>query len=278
MEDRARLWVESLVGPVGATPITAGTTGQVFALDAAGGPLVLKLYRPDPEEPDSARREETILDVLRDTLMPVPRVVAMDRDGSQAGWPALLMTRLAGRKRIKPRRADPWLKQMAALAARIHELEIDERSVPRYGLWGLSDPLDTPAWWRDKGAWRAAVELFRGPMPDGEPWRFIHRDFHPGNVLWQRGHVSAVVDWLHGCWGPPSADLGHCRLNLWIDNGPTAAQRFLDAYRMRKPDAPPYNRYWDIADALSWNLDQKRDGTHRARRWESFITSAVKAL
>jgi len=156
--------------------------------------------------------------------------------------------------------------------ARIHALPLDPELLPRYRLWGLNDPLDKPPWWRDAGAWCAAVELFRGPMPE-EPWCFIHRDFHPGNVLWQNGRVSGVVDWLHGCWGPPSADVAHCRLNLWLDNGPAAAQRFLAMC-----GASDYDHYWDVADAMSWHIDQKRDGERRARHWESFITDAVNSV
>jgi aminoglycoside phosphotransferase (APT) family kinase protein len=269
--DQSLAWAESVVGPLRATPIAAGTTGIVLRLDAAGGECVLKLYCPDPEEPDCAWREQRILDLLRETVMPVPRVLAIDRDGSSAGWPAVLMTRVAGRKRIRPRETGPWLKELASLAARIHALPFDSELLPRYRLWGLNDPLEKPRWWRDAGAWRAAVELFRGPMPQ-ENRCFIHRDFHPGNVLWQGGHVSGVVDWLHGCWGPPSADLGHCRLNLWLDNGPAAARQFLDLY-----GASDYDHYWDIADAMTWHVDPKRDGERHARRWESFITAAIKS-
>lgn len=248
----------------------------MFALDAAGGQLVLKLYRPDPEEPDSAWREQRILDLLRETLLPVPRVLAIDRDGSRAGWPALLMTRMRGRKRMHPRAHERWLHQLAALAARIHDLAVDEPDLPRYRLWGFEDDLGRPGWWRDGGAWRAAVEVFHGPMPE-ETWCFIHRDFHPGNVLWQGDIVSGVVDWLHGCWGPPSADVGHCRLNLWLDNGPMSAQRFLDEYRKLRPGPPAYDRYWDVAAAMSWHLDPERDGERFAGRWESFITAAVSS-
>ena len=53
----------------------------------------------------------------------------------------------------------------------------------------------------------------------------MHRDFHPGNVLWRRGMVTGVVDWQAACTGPAVADVAHCRVNL-LTFGPDAAARF----------------------------------------------------
>jgi len=262
--------------------MAGATTGIMFAVGALDGhgrelELVLKLYRPDRTQPDSAWREARILDLLVGSGLPVPRAVALDRDGSGAGWPALLMTRVAGRVRNPRRDLGPWLRELAAVAARIHALPIAEADLPRYGLWGLEHPPAVPGWWSDPAVWEKAVQVFRGPMPD-EPWCFIHRDLNPGNLLWRGSRVVGIVDWLHGCWGPPSADFAHCRINLWLRHGPPAAQGLLDACRAVQLDLPPYNRYWDIADAMSWKVDPKKDGEGFARRYESFVTAAVSAL
>ncbi|HKV87832.1 MAG TPA: aminoglycoside phosphotransferase family protein [Candidatus Dormibacteraeota bacterium] len=283
MDRRALDWARSALGPdlevLVTSPLTGGTTGSVMAIEAGDGRrrrhrFVLKLYRPDPSEPDSAWREAHILEQLAPTDLPVPRIVAMDRDGAHAGCPALLMTRLGGRILKRPRGLSSWLEAMACLALRIHRLPIPQASLPRYEVWGLDEPLEVPWWWRSPEVWRAAVEIFRGPIPD-EPPCFIHRDLHAANVLWSGSSLSGVVDWLHGCWGPASADLAHCRLNLWLDTSPAAAQVFLDGYRRLDRDMGPYNHFWDIADALSWHVDPRRDGWRFARRWELFIATAV---
>ena len=262
--------------------LTGGITGRVTAVDMVdtGGHqhrLVLKLYRPDPDEPDSARREAHVLMLLAASDLPVPRVIAVDPEGVECGWPALLMTRMPGRRRQRPRELAPWLRELARLAARIHALPIPSLELARYQPWGLEDPLPMPRWWSDPEVWRTAVEVAKGQPPD-EPHAFIHRDFHPGNVLWSGPRPSAIVDWLHGCWGPPSVDLAHCRLNLWLDNGPDAALDLLRAWRSHRPDFPGLHPYWDIVDAVSWIPDPKRDGVTRARRYESFIVAAVRSL
>jgi len=51
----------------------------------------------------------------------------------------------------------------------------------------------------------------------------LHRDFHPGNVLWQRGRVSCVVDGQAA--SPAMADVAHCRVNL-LTLGSGAPERF----------------------------------------------------
>lgn len=255
-------------------------TGTVIACDAPDHParrLVLKLYRPDPTEPDSAGREARILELLAPSGLSVPSVVAMDREGTDTVWPALLMTRMPGRRRFRPRELRPWLEGLARLAARIHSTPLPLAALPRYQTWGLEEPLELPAWWRDAAVWSTAVEVFRGPMPE-EPLTFIHRDFHPGNVLWKGTRPSGIVDWLHGCRGPVVVDVVHCKLNLWRDNGRAVAEAWVDAYRGANPEAPPFHPYWDIADALSWVPDPAVDGEKVARRHEAFITEAVERL
>jgi aminoglycoside phosphotransferase (APT) family kinase protein len=62
--------------------------------------------------------------------------------------------------------------------------------------------------------WERAFEIFHSPVPAFRPV-FIHRDFHPGNVLWQRSAVSGIVDWQAASIGAASVDVAHCRGNLF---------------------------------------------------------------
>jgi aminoglycoside phosphotransferase (APT) family kinase protein len=279
-------WAASAVGPgaqvASSSLLAGGSTGSVTALvveDRAGRRrrLVLKLYRPDPTEPDSAWREAHILDLLSSSDLEVPRVLAIDRDGSQCGWPAVLMTRMPGRLREHPRDLRPYLHDLALLASRIHAVGVRREDLPDYRPWGVDEERRLPEWWTRPDIWSRAVKVFRGPAPR-ERHTFIHRDYHSANVLWVGRRPSAVVDWLHGCWGPPAVDLAHCRINLWLLLGPQAADGLVAAYRELRPGHPPHHPYWDIVDALSWVPDPAVDGMKRARRFESFVTAAVSRL
>jgi aminoglycoside/choline kinase family phosphotransferase len=78
---------------------------------------------------------------------------------------------------------------------------------------------------------------------------FLHRDFHPTNVLFRRGRVSGVVDWVNACRGPAGVDVAHCRVNLVLLSGPDVADRFLDAYRRAAPGYE-HDPLYDVAALL----------------------------
>ncbi|MFI5283013.1 MAG: phosphotransferase family protein [Candidatus Dormibacterales bacterium] len=265
-----------------AHPLHGGITGIVAAVDLRNSTgkrrrLVLKLYRPEPQEPDSAWREAHVLQLLGQSELPVPRVVAIDRDGSETEWPALLMVRMPGRRRMQPKDPMPWLLGLASLARGIHEEPIQPQLLPSYRPWGLDGSLLQPPWWTDGDVWQRAVEIVRSPAP-AEPKTFIHRDYYAGNVLWSGARASAIVDWLHGCWGPASVDVAHCRLNLWLDHGPHFADVWLDAYKQIRPAAEPHHPYWDLVDAMGWVIDPACHGWRRARRHQEFVSAAVARL
>ena len=89
--------------------------------------------------------------------------------------------------------------------------------------------------------WERAIALAHAPPPD-LPERFIHRDFHPGNTLWEGAELTGVVDWTTGSRGPAAVDLGHLRWNLALDYG----QRVADAVLPH----PEHHPYYDVVTAL----------------------------
>jgi aminoglycoside phosphotransferase (APT) family kinase protein len=187
---------------------------------------VLRRYvRPDvnKEEPDSAAREERTLRFAQTLDLPTPRFLAADHTGTRAAVPAVLMSSLPGRVEWSPADSDRWLRRLAALLPPIHA------GTPPPGLIRPFAPYaqeryDPPGWARRPAMWERAVEIFHDPAPAG-PEVFIHRDFHPGNVLWRRGAVTGVVDWQSAGIGPSSVDVGHCRGNL-LPYGRDVVDRF----------------------------------------------------
>src|SRR5207302_9854607 len=120
-------------------------------------------------------------------------VVAVDRPGERAGAPSLLMTRLPGRPVKQPTDQAPWIRDQAALLPSIHDLDVAGSGLQAYLPYAVDRPAVPPPWTRWPAVWERAIEVFKGPAPE-PPRCFIHRDFHPGNVLWHQGRVSGVVD------------------------------------------------------------------------------------
>ena len=103
----------------------------------------------------------------------------------------------------------------------------------------------------------------------------LHRDFHPGNVLWRRGAVCGLVNWVGACTGPAVADVAHCRVNLLIV-GADAAGRFT---AMRQSAAGTAYHPWADVVTIIGLLDSLRDDWG-SERWlvEDMLARAVAEL
>jgi Ser/Thr protein kinase RdoA (MazF antagonist) len=122
------------------------------------------------------------------------------------------MSRLPGRVEWWPPDTGRWLRRLAELLPRIHAAPLPASGTLRRFAPHTQDSYQPPGWTRQPRLWERAAEISHGPAPD-LPAVLVHRDFHPGNVLWQRGAVTGVVDWQAACTGPAVADIGHCRIN-----------------------------------------------------------------
>ncbi|HEX8897186.1 MAG TPA: aminoglycoside phosphotransferase family protein, partial [Chthoniobacterales bacterium] len=109
--------------------------------------------------------------------------------------------------------------------------------------------LEVPRWSQEPNAWRKAIEVVNSPSPATRE-TFIHRDFHPGNIVWVDQKVSGVVDWVNACRGPAGIDVAWCRHNLANLYSVEMADEFLDAYVNAAGAGFKYNPYWDLMSVV----------------------------
>lgn len=249
-------------------PLRGGGASAVHLLrvERGGGPVervVLRRYvRPElnEEEPEIAEREARALEFVADVdLGPgvsTPRLLALDATGVDAGVPALLMSRLPGRVEWAPPDMERWLDRLAGLLPDIHDAPLPPAGLIRPYAPYRQESYEPPGWARWPSIWARAIEWFHRPTPDGAgPNVFIHRDFHPGNVLWRRGRVTGVVDWASASVGPACVDVGHCRGNLF-QYGLEVADRF--TARWERLTGASYHPWADVATIIG-SLDELRD-------------------
>jgi Ser/Thr protein kinase RdoA (MazF antagonist) len=173
----------------------------------------------------------------------VPEVVAADLTGSDVGdgIPVVLMSHLPGQPL-----ADPDPMRLATTAAAIHA--IDGRALGHeYYRWFDDDMAKPPPLSTRPELWERAIDLWRVAMPTFTPV-LIHRDFHPGNVLWRHRVMTGIVDWANACTGPAGCDVATCRANLVGWAGPPAAEAFVAAYESITGAA--LHPYWQMANLL----------------------------
>jgi aminoglycoside phosphotransferase (APT) family kinase protein len=216
--------------------------------------LVLRRWaRPEwrTEDPDfTVEREAGALELLDDTPVPAPVVVAADPEAAICDAPALLLTRLPGRPPGLPRDVDAFLSQLAEALAQIQAVDSRAReAIPAYRNYYHPSSANPPPWSRRPELWGRAIELASQPPPNRRSC-FIHRDYHPENTLWSRERLTGVVDWTSASWGPAAVDTAHMRWNLAVSYGVDVAEEFLRRHRSLASEEFDDQRYWDVVTVL----------------------------
>ncbi len=165
------------------------------------------------------------------------------------------------------------VEQLGERLAQLHALPASlGDGLPPYEPYERRDTLAVPAWSERPEIWRAVIDELAHEPAIAEP-RLIHRDLHPGNVLWDGETITGIVDWATGCAGPAAIDLARPRLNLARDLGPPWPDRLLEAYRRAAGGVPDDQRWWDLRDAAEFigvDVDEEPETPMDAERWDRF--------
>ncbi|MGY0064817.1 phosphotransferase family protein [Streptomyces sp. LZ34] len=259
--------------------------------------LVLRTFVNTEQAEDWLNREAGALTLLTGTGVSAPGLVAVDPTAAHCEYPSLLMTHLAGRTVLDDEGLETRVPLLARQLVAIHALRPAER--PReYVALTTADTVVTPTG-ADAAAWAAAIDVIRKPAPpyDG---RFLHRDFQPGNVLFDvplprpaGARITGVVDWAATSWGPPDLDVAHCSTNLALLHGPAWGLRFAEAYEEAGgvlAAAASERLYWRVRDGLAfseevqlvsqpWREAGRTELTTRAveERLDAYVTALMDA-
>ncbi|MFJ9584686.1 alpha/beta fold hydrolase [Streptomyces acidicola] len=262
---RPKAQVAPLQGPSSGTP-RARTEQRGNApvlprtrLDDGSGLVLRSFVRPffRRHAPGLLAREASVLTLLAPyDGIPVPELRAVDATAEHADHPSLLMSLLPGTVRVDDVDLERRLDLLAGQLARVHAVVPDER--PRtYQAWTSPERVGSPG----GEPWERAVDVIRRAAPAYEGC-FLHRDFHPGNVLFTGAgetlRITGVVDWVETSWGPADLDVAHCSTALALLHGPEHGLGFRARYEARGGRSLAEDRdhlYWRLLDALGYAPD-----------------------
>ncbi|MFF7990672.1 phosphotransferase family protein [Kitasatospora xanthocidica] len=300
-------WVNSQLEPgervLRAEALHGGITAEVRRL-TVGAPdggtrhLVLRSFVDQVHSEEWLTREADALTLLTGTGVPAPGLVAVDPNAARCEHPSLLMTHLSGRTVLDDEGVEARLPLLARQLVAIHAVRPAERPRP-YVTLTTADTVVTPEG-ADAAAWAAAIDLIREPAPPYEG-RFLHRDFQPGNVLFEvppadpaGARITGVVDWAASSWGPADLDVAHCATNLALLHGPAWGLRFAEAYEEAGgvlAAAAGERLYWLVRDGLAcseevravarpWREAGRTELTARAveTRLDAYVTALMDTL
>jgi aminoglycoside phosphotransferase (APT) family kinase protein len=257
LSENTRRWIEGATGArvISVRVLPGATSSLLHAVEVenATGKRSLVLRRFVNEkwvkaEPDVAVREGMSLQHATRAGLPAPDLIALDADGEHCGVPATLVLRLEGSVVLEPSDREQWLCGLAETAARIHRVDAAGFRW-KYRRYNEGVTLTLPRWSKQQDAWAKAIEVVEGPHRSHSEC-FVHRDYHPSNVLWQNGRVTGVVDWVNGCRGPAGIDVAWCRHNLANLHGVSVADEFLAAYVAAAGSEFTYDPYWALMSVV----------------------------
>ncbi|WP_405753233.1 aminoglycoside phosphotransferase family protein [Streptomyces sp. NBC_01411] len=288
---------------VRAEALHGGITADVRKLtigtrDGGTRDLVLRTFVNVEHAEDWLNREAGALALLAGSSVPAPGLVAVDPTAAHCEFPSLLRTHLPGRTVLDDEGVETRVPLLARQLAAIHALRPAERP-PKYVALTTADTVVTPRG-ADAAAWAAASDVIRRPVPAYQG-RFLHRDFQPGNVLFDAlpsrpaaARITGVVDWAGASWGPADLDVAHCSTTLALLHGPAWGLRFAEAYEEAGgalAAAAGERLYWLVRDGLasseevrqvsqSWRESGRTELTTRLveERLNAYVTALMDAL
>ncbi|MFD4633585.1 phosphotransferase family protein [Streptomyces sp. NPDC058284] len=207
---------------------------------------------------DLLGRESDALRLLTATGVPAPELVAVDPAAAHCEYPSLLMTHLEGRPALHDEGLETRVPLLARQLVAIHAVR-PGRPPRKYVALTTAESVVVPKG-ADATVWAAAIDVIRKPAPPHEE-RFLHRDFQPGNVLFDEAPaqsagalITGVVDWAATSSGPADLDVAHCSASLALLHGPAWGLRFTEAYEEAGgvlAAAASERLYWQVRDALA---------------------------
>lgn len=225
-------------------PMGADGTHPAYVIEArrATGTVLrwaVKCYRHDVGPAVArARLEYKTLQMLQKHAVPVPIPCYLDEAGTILGAPSIVTTFVIGQQSLAASDGLACAGELARVLVKIHSIPIG----PAEKAW-LEDANHTVLWFRNKRVmpaymtnhpdgprvWHALEQLL--PRWQPVPPTFVHTDYWIGQVLWEQGRISAVLDWEEAGYGDPAYDVAYCRMDLWLGSmGRTAADELLRVY------------------------------------------------
>jgi aminoglycoside phosphotransferase (APT) family kinase protein len=240
--------------PVSLRRLRGGLGAQMHILryetaSAERRTVVLRRYVKEWTEstPEYARYEFQVLQLLAKAGIPAPQPLLLDADGAYLGAPTMVLSYIPGRSFFYHSDEASWVDGLAIALADVHRVTPE-----RFDLTTLRPFKPYPGRLdleRIKPAGPLAIQAYKvltaqSDAATPESSCLVHVDYWPGNTVWFRGRLAAIIDWGSACLGDPRADVSQCRSDLVVSHGLETADAFLRSYEAVAPH--PMRDLWYV--------------------------------
>ena len=246
------------VGPLPGSYSNLTHLVEARAVDGSIFRIVIRRYATFGayDRGEKARREFKAFELLRKNGIPVPQPLYLDANGTLLGTPGIVTSYVPGKQIMPPRAPMNWARSLATMLARIHSIPCDTAAksfllnANTEATWFLRSG-NVPDYMKAHPdgviVWQTVHELW--PTMQRVPPALVHIDYWSGNILWDEGEITAIVDWEEAAYGDPGIDVAYCRMDMYLSGVGHVADAFLNAYEVAMGRQVANLGFWELAAA-----------------------------
>lgn len=248
-------------------PLTGGVSSEVFLIEAKQNKTQIKLvlrYEAGPPSKNDIKNEFNLLQALANTNIPSAEPLFIDTSCKILDKPFMLLSFLEGDINIPNTDNLDLITKMADQLRSIHS--INPALLPDLPI--QIDPMEGLLKYLPKGdEWmeiRNYLSSLKNTAFEGQRV-FLHGDFWPGNILWAKDQIVAVIDWDYAAIGDPVSDLAVSSLEMRYEYGKEGMNQLCEAYLKHSIIDNSRFSLWLISIASStlhfinqWNLSEAK--------------------
>jgi len=222
--------VEGFKGPLSATKFAGGQSNPTFKIDAESGSYVLRRQPPGKllKSAHAVDREYRVIQALRNSDVPVPRVFHLCEDRNVVGSMFYIMEFMDGNIYGSPKLSEiesrdtrsAMYDEMNRVLAAMHSVDVDAVGLSDYGRPGNYFERQVGRWSKQYRASEldvvpemdALIAWLEDHLPEDDgKMSLVHGDYRLDNIVFSsdNSEVITVLDWELSTLGHPYADLAH---------------------------------------------------------------------
>ena len=248
-------------------PLTGGVSSEVFLIEAKQNKTKIKLvlrYEGGMPSKIDITNEFNLLQALANTNIPSVEPLFIDTSCKILDKPFMLLSFMEGDIIIPNTDNLDLITKMADQLRCIHS--INPALLPDLPI--QIDPIEGLLKYLPKGdEWmeiKNYISSLKNTAFEGQRV-FLHGDFWPGNILWAKDQIVAVIDWDYAAIGDPISDLAVSSLEMRYEFGKEGMNRLCEAYLKHSMIDNSRFSLWLISIASStlhfinqWNLSEAK--------------------
>lgn len=213
---------------LGYTQLSGGISVRMFSVNVRTGNTNQRFVVRLPRDRlfnglSAAAYEYRVLEMLQSQGVSAPKPILLDETRQLCEAPYLVTNYIEGGPVYHKDVNQETLDQMAETLSTIHSIDTGKAGfLRRLNIKGI-ESKNKPA--------------------------LLHGDFWPGNILWCKGTLAAVVDWEDAIIGDPLYDFSIARHDVLMIYGKDAMEFFTEKYRESSPIDFSTLPYWDLQAA-----------------------------